>query len=269
MIKPVLISGMIASACMTQAQIRAWHVIAPAGIYATAARGSISSTVAEMTMVSTLTNNSGTLTQGFQQTGKMVAADVSAMSASTTALPIKLLNFEGHRNGSYNELHWTTATEIDNWGFDVERRSAAGYVTIGEVRGRGNSSSMSNYQFIDQHPESGVNYYRLKQVDLDGRFEYSAIIAVSGGDATEDATAFSLFPLPATDQINLMAECPKAQSVEVLITDMLGESVIHRTYSLEAGYNLQPIDVKQLAQGQYTAQIRFDNQSKVIRFSKS
>jgi hypothetical protein len=99
----------------------------------------------------------------------------------TAILPIKLLNFTGKKlkNGS-NQLEWSTASEINNEFFSIERsKDAKQFYSIGEVNGTGNSNTIIQYDFIDNLPEPQTNYYRLKQTDFNGESSYSKTIAIN------------------------------------------------------------------------------------------
>ncbi|MFM2267422.1 MAG: hypothetical protein RL757_863 [Bacteroidota bacterium] len=98
---------------------------------------------------------------------------------SNTALPVDLLTFKGAFKDNKTVLNWQTASERNNQGFTVER-SANGqnFAPIGEVKGVGNSTAVQNYTFVDENPINGVNYYRLRQRDLDGKTDYSKVITV-------------------------------------------------------------------------------------------
>ncbi|GAB4253656.1 MAG: hypothetical protein Kow0079_09420 [Vicingaceae bacterium] len=105
-------------------------------------------------------------------------------SLPTTVLPITLLSFTGESKNSFNILNWITSTEINNDYFLIER---AGdnlvFEVIGKVSGAGNANYNIHYQFTDEHPINGNNYYRLKQVDFDGKYAYSNIIHLSNNEA--------------------------------------------------------------------------------------
>ena len=109
-------------------------------------------------------------------------------------LPIELLSFTGRSQGNYNLLQWTTASETQNKGFEIERSSdGVRFEKIGFVAGNGTTSTKQDYRFKDESP-NGLVYYRLKQLDFDGRFEYSKIIAI---DSKGEKVA-SVFPNPST-----------------------------------------------------------------------
>ena len=104
--------------------------------------------------------------------------DIFVMKLSQfAALPVIWLNFNGIPLNNETYLSWSTATEINNKGFEVQKSmNGQTFTGIGFVTGAGNSSLINNYSYTDTKVLSGSNYYRLKQIDLDGRFSYSPVI---------------------------------------------------------------------------------------------
>lgn len=102
------------------------------------------------------------------------------ISNQTCSLPIELLYFDGvQKLCKQNTLSWATATETNNDHFEIERSlDAINFKKIKEILGAINSLETKQYSFIDSNPELGINYYRLKQVDLDGSYKYAPIIDV-------------------------------------------------------------------------------------------
>ena len=98
-------------------------------------------------------------------------------------LPVELSSFSALVLGSTVKLNWTTMTEINNFGFEVERLAFnnSGWTKIGFIPGNGNSNSIKMYSFIDSDIQSGKYAYRLKQIDNDGAYEYSNEIEVNLG----------------------------------------------------------------------------------------
>lgn len=130
---------------------------------------------------------------------------IFAASTEQFALPVELVSFKGAALETYNLLEWETAFEHNNAYFEVQR-SADGktFASIGEqVPGVGDVRNISSYRFTDYAPAPGVNYYRLKQVDWDGTFALSRIIAVENkrGIAT-------LYPNPAGHYIRVRSTTP-------------------------------------------------------------
>lgn len=97
----------------------------------------------------------------------------------SSTLPVELIDFIGYESGGKNYLEWQTGSEHRNKQFDIERGGSMGdFTKIATVDGKDNSSVFNNYSIIDNSPAEGVNYYRLKQVDEDGSYKYSHIIAI-------------------------------------------------------------------------------------------
>lgn len=146
-------------------------------------------------------------------------------------LPVKMLYFTAQQEGETQSLlKWATATEIDNDHFDIER-SADGqnWSKIGEQRGAGTTSEQQNYSMVDPQPLSGTNYYRLKQVDVDGNFTYSDIAEVTFGTIAQaqSETTLSVYPNPLNQSAKLNIDLSSAteQISEVNITNSIGQIV--------------------------------------------
>jgi hypothetical protein len=103
-------------------------------------------------------------------------------------LPIQLVVFSGKQKGSSIRLFWTTASEVNNDHFEVEKSmEISGFDLVEKVRGAGNSTYTIDYFCEDKFPYEGVSYYRLKQVDYEGKITYSKIIPVEFSSEREDA----------------------------------------------------------------------------------
>ncbi|WP_276497874.1 T9SS type A sorting domain-containing protein [Pontibacter litorisediminis] len=123
---------------------------------------------------------------------------ISCEDEPITPLPVELLSFEGKATQSGIALEWATASENNNEKFEVERsQDGRSFEKIAEVAGAGNSATQLTYSYSDRAAEPGVNYYRLKQVDFDGQFEYSKVVAVSNRAAAASAS-MEVYPNPAS-----------------------------------------------------------------------
>lgn len=112
-------------------------------------------------------------------------------------LPVEMLYFTGTALGNSILLQWATATEINNSHFEIERQDAEGiWQIIGIKDGSGFSNTLQSYQFLDPQPLPGVNYYRLRQIDFDGAFEYSRVIALSSENRL-GKSELKMYPNPA------------------------------------------------------------------------
>jgi len=130
-----------------------------------------------------VTTTRSNLSAVLQRTGMSGFSQFAVGGQSNLSLPVTLLSFSGYKDGSRNQLSWTTGTEINNRGFDVQR-SADGinYTSIGFVNSLatgGNSNDQLSYRFTDNTPAGVKQYYRLRQEDLDGRSKLSNIVLIN------------------------------------------------------------------------------------------
>jgi hypothetical protein len=142
-------------------------------------------------------------------------------TSSNTILPVNYRQFSALKVDNFTLLEWETVSEINNDFFDVER-SADGRVfeKIGKVKGNGTTTETQNYEFIDREPFPGLNYYRLKQVDYNGDYEYSKVETVDFRTGTEGDVA--IFPNPAVDYVNISLD----RSYDgIRVTNSLGQLV--------------------------------------------
>ena len=97
-----------------------------------------------------------------------------AAIAYESTIPVELLSFSASRVSSGVELNWSTATELNNDGFEIQKKTDNGeFIAIGFVKGQGTSTQKKDYNFIDKNTDLGKNLYRLKQIDFNGNYEYS------------------------------------------------------------------------------------------------
>jgi hypothetical protein len=117
----------------------------------------------------------------------------SALLTVDAVLPITLIDFNVSLQGDNNLITWVTATEINNWKFVVERSSDINsWKVIAEVPGSGNSNINRTYNYLDKSPQNGVNYYRLTQVDYDGKSETFKIVAINRDNKQNDITYYDM-----------------------------------------------------------------------------
>ena len=143
---------------------------------------------------------------------------VGAPNGCASVLPIDLVSFTGKYQQGITKLRWTTAVEKNNEFFTLEKSSnGINFTPFATIDGAGNSQYVLDYSYTDEAPYSGVTYYRLKQTDYDGKYEYSAIIAVRTDDLV-----FSVYPNPANDFITVeaMASNVDENSIKILLTDL-------------------------------------------------
>lgn len=143
-----------------------------------------------------------------------------------SVLPIELLSFSGEPYEGYNLLKWVTATETNNDYFSIERSiDGINFENIGIVNGAGNSSQTLHYSLIDDYPEPNVNYYRLKQVDFNGQFDFSNIIAVDN----KKATSTKIYPNPTNGNVMIFVSGIDGSRSEIHIKNVLGQELDYVT----------------------------------------
>jgi hypothetical protein len=160
--------------------------------------------------------------------------DFTLGSVDDTALPVELVEFTAQVVDGNVVLKWTTATEIDNSHFEIERAGTDRiFNSIGEVAGNGNAIELIDYNFTDYAPFSGVSYYRLKQVDFDGDFEYSAIVSIE----VETGLTISFYPNPIVDRrLNLLVNgLGPEQNVTYSIMNKSGRIIDSGTLQSDGG----------------------------------
>ncbi|HHS95451.1 MAG TPA: T9SS type A sorting domain-containing protein, partial [Phaeodactylibacter sp.] len=155
------------------------------------------------------------------------------------ALPVEMLYFRASLKGKSAVLQWATASEENNLGFEIQRNIGNEWQVIGFVKGAGDSELEKLYTFVDEKVQPGVNYYRLKQVDYDGKFAYSDIVTVQLG---EEGVDVSVYPNPVTDVITLSNVLGKAKVYNAL-------GVLVKTFEIVEPR--QSFDVSDLESGMY------------------
>ncbi len=181
-------------------------------------------------------------------------------SSTDNPLPVELTNFSAEPNNGNVILEWSTASETRNRHFVVQRRSEESeqWKSIGTVLGEGTTSEPQAYQFIDQNPEASIHYYRLKQVDFDGRFEYSNVRAVELGKGY--ALDVQLKGNPVNDHLNLSLNVPQRDQYKIRILNSTGKETFYSSHTLPEGdYDIR-IPVSHMAAGLYILHIEGDLQ---------
>lgn len=208
--------------------------------------------------------SSGVATEqaAFTSGGDFEACECLRGASFATALPIELISFEAELVFDQVFLDWSTATEINNDYFTLERSvDGKNFETIGIEAGAGFSKRRLDYRFVDQEPLSGRSFYRLKQTDFDGTFTYSAIRVVNNEE--EKTIAFSAYPNPVSDQLFIYAEQGDGPYEARLLS---GNGVVLLTQTWTSG--TQTMNVRDLTPGLYILQLqgRFTSTSlKIIR----
>ena len=180
------------------------------------------------------------------------------LAASCTVLPIELLNFSGKQAKSDVKLTWTTASERDNKGFELERSSdGKTFAAIGFVKGQGTTTQQHTYDFTDSPPQyfGGIVYYRLRQINFDGTASLSKTLSFTLGKATD----WQVFPNPTKTDVAIQSNQDIKGTIIVELTDLLGRTLgssIYEGISVKSGIHQ---NVENLPNGLYFIKILSDN----------
>ena len=174
-----------------------------------------------------------------------------------TPLPVELTSFSAFVVGSNVKLIWNTATEVNNYGFDILRRAQDDeWELLGFFEGNGNSNSPKEYEFIDDNVLSGKYAYRLKQIDNDGTLEYSKIIEIDV-DAPLEFELSQNYPNPFNPVTTIKFSLPITSNVKLSLFNILGEEVqILVNETIEAGVHIINFNASQLSSGVYLYRIQ-------------
>jgi subtilisin-like proprotein convertase family protein len=178
-------------------------------------------------------------------------------------LPVRYAKFEAKKFDKEVLLDWKTASEKDNDHFEVERAGADyKFTTVGKLDGNGNTNEVISYSYIDETPMSGISYYRLKQVDFNGRVYYSPVRSV---DFRNGISKLVVAPNPSSGMVSVSTGQP---AKEIAVWSVMGEKVMEYFPTREEG-NEHNIDMSHLENGLYYVTIEYLNgltkQVKLVR----
>ena len=173
-----------------------------------------------------------------------------------TILPIELLFFNAQPDGENVKCKWETSSETNNEYFEVERSlNGKEYISIGKVRGfgLGTSTESRTYSLVDDDLCNDIRYYRLKQVDIDGNYSYSEVVAI---DCSSDKKRINIYPNPAESMIYCTFYENKNYSLTFQCRDILGKVIKEEIHEVAKGYNTVQYDVSNLAKGIYFLRLK-------------
>ncbi len=191
------------------------------------------------------------------------------ITTASGSLPVKLISFSGVKTNKTAVLKWTTASEENNDRFEVHSSTnGIDYKTIGTVLGAGYSNRVLNYTFIDEQPATGINYYRLKQVDKDGTSSLSTIISLNFAEAVK--TSISAWPIPATDYITLELNNATTTTAVLVVRDMMGKAMLTQNILADETNFNYPVAVENFKPGVYVLEVtQNDGSIETIKFVKN
>jgi len=163
-------------------------------------------------------------------------------------LPIDLLSFSAKLDMPKVNLDWQTATEVNNDYFTIERSvDGETWKELKNIEGAGNSSTTQTYSTTDDQPVIGISYYRLKQTDFNGDFEYSKIISINID--LSDMNQIQVHPNPFINEITITGS--ESELERITLYNVFGQEVIHLTPAIEKIKNQLKLDMTNLSPGIY------------------
>jgi len=209
----------------------------------------------------------GTLMVGF---GIVAGQNLADLQANTDAaqviwdsfiVPVELTSFTGTVNNlGQVVLNWETATEINNQGFEIERRTETSeFRTVGFVEGYGTTSEPRSYVYTDMTAETGVNYYRLGQIDYNGAYAYSDVVEIDvNGPLTFELA--QNYPNPFNPSTSIKYSVPESGNIRLSVFNIVGEevAVLANGFS-QAGFYEVTFDASNLPSGVYLYKLQSAN----------
>ena len=200
-----------------------------------------------------------------QYTGGSGRGDAS-LTITASVLPVELTTFTASIEKNNVSLNWHTATETNNYGFDIERKSNANWSKAGFVQGHGTTNAPQSYRYSD-NSATGKVAYRLKQIDRDGKFEYSKEVEATVSVPTIFALSQN-YPNPFNPTTFIEYSIASASNVTLKVYDLLGREVAVLVNELMAAGSYSALfDASHLSSGVYFYRLDAGNFSGVKRLS--
>ncbi|MCX2741004.1 T9SS type A sorting domain-containing protein [Pontibacter anaerobius] len=254
--------GPITTASITQGAL-------PAGIFFNAANGNLS------------VANPGGLIEGiYPLTIRLVDAAggttvtdivlrIYGNSPSIVPLPVELVYFRATAQQYSVELKWLTASEENNQEFVIERSvDGKNYIPIGTVTGAGSTTLSQLYTFTDSEVPAGIVYYRLKQIDYDGQFNYSKVVSIRLKETIAQGKQLNVWPNPFEEELHVEVYAPVANEVSLVVSDLKGRIIYQRSVQLKMGTNKLNLSLQELSTGVYLLHLQgtdITGKAKVIK----
>lgn len=186
---------------------------------------------------------------------------------SNSTLPVVYSSFNVKKSGSNAELVWTTENETNNDHFVVQRSTdGVHFQNIGSVTSKGNGSIQQTYNYTDAVGTYSIVYYRLQQVDVSGSSTYSSIVALR---LSYNKAKIAVYPNPFASDMKLQIQSDKKEDLVVRISNMTGQVVLAKKYTLQSGDNVIVLTgVESLKAGIYSVEMITDGWKSVQRVTK-
>ena len=178
-------------------------------------------------------------------------------------LPVELLDVSANLHDHGVKVDWTTASEENNDYFTVERSiDGRNFEALGNVQGQGTTSEINKYSFLDKAPKRGLNYYRIKQTDFDGKFSHSSVVSVN----FESEDFIDLFPSVVNESVNIVRGGEQLELAKVNIHDITGK--VFKSSEIQKNETEISLDLTDLISGVYFISINNDITVKTFKIVK-
>lgn len=209
--------------------------------------------------------------EGVSKYGNIIGLDDITISTNCVQ-PVELSSFTGVKVNGVNKLNWNTATELNNSGFELQRSADGKNFTklafVNSKSENGNSASPLSYTFVDENPLRGANYYRLNQVDKDGKSTLSEIVTIKG-DKVSKLEVSAIFPNPVKDRLTVKIEGSASEKVSVQVVDLAGKVLSVQNVQVGIGENQISVNTSKLTNGNYILKVTTENgETSVQKFVK-
>jgi len=195
-----------------------------------------------------------------QDDGDIIWTSPIWVNINNVVLPLQLTKFTGRQQDEIIKLDWTTSQEINTDRFEIERSlNGTWFEKTGNVTSRyHNSSAPTNYEFTDINAINGMNFYRLKQYDMDGKFKYSNIVPVMFNHSI--VKMIRINPNPVNDELNITLTISEAANLLCKIYNTEGREVKTMTAAVNAGKHTISESVSSLPNGNYIVVLIHNNE---------
>jgi hypothetical protein len=182
-------------------------------------------------------------------------------------LPVELVSFDSKCDNNINYITWVTASETNNDYFELQKSiDGVNWNNIAEIEGAGSSNETNYYSYIDKQNNDKISYYRLKQVDYNGDFQYSNVISSSCFNLGE--AEIIVYPNPCNDKLNITVENWDSESIKFEITNTVGQMIYSGNIENTEDYNPTQIDTDNLKRGLFFIRFSDETQSLTKKFVK-
>ena len=190
------------------------------------------------------------------------SSNIINLTIINCVLPIELLSFDAEREKDKVRLEWVTSSEVNNAFYTIEKSyDIESWKIIGKIDGAGNSNSVINYKHFDNNLKEGINYYRLKQTDFDGKYSYSDIKSI---DYDAYNNPVKIYPNPTNGQLIIAFNRNPDIETNIMVTDVMGNIVYNRMVNDNKVF----CDLSAYAQGVYLVEIKTERKTERFKIIK-